>query len=88
LPIPYIAVTHRLAEGDNNEMSDLQPLVKLYPSTKPRLPSARMRRKVAIYFLAILIVSVMVIWFGFLGWGFVAILQRLLDGIKEFWTYL
>jgi hypothetical protein len=47
-----------------------------------------MRRKVAIYFLAILIVSVMIIWFGFLGWGFVAILQRLLDGIKEFWTYL
>jgi hypothetical protein len=69
-------------------MSDLQPSVKLYPSTKSGLSSARMRRKVAIYFLAILIVSVMIIWFGFLGWGVVAILQRLLDCIKEFWTYL
>jgi hypothetical protein len=47
-----------------------------------------MGRKVAIYFLAILIVSAMIVWFGFLGWGFIAILQRLLDCVKDFWTYL
>jgi hypothetical protein len=46
-----------------------------------------MRRKVAIYFLAALIVSVMIVWFGFLGWGFVAALQGLLDWVKDIWTY-
>jgi hypothetical protein len=45
-----------------------------------------MGRKVGIYFLAVLIVSAMVAWFVFLGWGFIAILQWLLDCIKNFWT--
>ena len=44
-------------------------------------------RKVAIYFLAALIVSVMIAWFGFLGWGFVAMLQRLSDYVKDLWTH-
>jgi hypothetical protein len=77
-----------LYNGGNNEMSDLRRSVKLqYASTKSRLSPARMRRKVAIYFLAALIVSVMIVWFGFLGWGFVAALQRLLDWVKDIWTY-
>jgi hypothetical protein len=68
-------------------MNNLQRSVKLQePSTKPRSSSAQTRRKVAIYFLAVLIVSAMIAWFGFLGWGFVAILQWLLDCIKNFWT--
>jgi hypothetical protein len=33
-----------------------------------------------------MIVSVMVVWFGFLGWGFISILQWLLDCIKSFWV--
>jgi hypothetical protein len=47
-----------------------------------------MGRKIAIYFLAILIVSVMIVWFGFLGWGVFSMLQGLLDCIRYFWTYL
>jgi hypothetical protein len=47
-----------------------------------------MGRKVAITFLAILIASVMIVWFGFLGWGVIAALQGLLDCIKDFWTHL
>ena len=43
-------------------------------------------RKVAIWALAILIVSVMIVWFSFLGWGIIAILQWLVDYIKNFWT--
>jgi hypothetical protein len=68
-------------------MNDLQRSVKLPdPSTKPRSSSAQMGRKVGISFLAVLIVSAMIAWFVFLGWGFIAILQWLLDCIKNFWT--
>jgi hypothetical protein len=48
------------------------------------LSSAKTGRKVAICFLAALIVSVMIVWLSFLGWGFIAMLQWLLDYIKNF----
>jgi hypothetical protein len=70
-------------------MNDLRRSAKLQDSsTKARLLSPQTGRRVAIYFLAALIVSVMIAWFGFLGWGFVAILQRLLDYVKDVWTHL
>jgi len=50
------------------------------------LSSAQASRKFAIGALAVLIVAVMIAWFGFLGWGLVAMLQWLLDCIKTFWT--
>jgi hypothetical protein len=43
--------------------------------------SAQTGRKVATWFLAIFIISVMIVWFAFLGWGVVAISQWLLDQI-------
>ena len=68
-------------------MNDLQRSVNSQnPAIKSRLSSAKTGRKVAIYFLAALIVSVMIVWLGFLGWGFIAMLQWLLDYIKNFWT--
>jgi hypothetical protein len=68
-------------------MNDLQRSVNSQnPAIKSRLSSAKTGRKVAIYFLAALIVSVMIVWLGFLGWGFIAMLQWLLDYIKYFWT--
>jgi hypothetical protein len=67
-------------------MNDLQRSAK-EPSTKARLSFPQTGRKVAIYFLAALIVSVMIAWFGFLGWGFVAMLQRLSDYVKDLWTH-
>jgi hypothetical protein len=72
-------------------MNDLQRSAKSRvelqtPASKPRLASAQARRKCAIGALAILIVSVMIVWFGFLGWGLVAMLQWLLDCIKIFRT--
>jgi hypothetical protein len=70
-------------------MNDLRRSAKLQASsTKARLLSLQTGRRLAIYFLAVLIVSVMITWFGFLGWGFVAILQRLLDYAKDVWTHL
>jgi hypothetical protein len=69
-------------------MNDLQRSAKLQDSsTKARLLSAQLGRRVAIYLLAALIVSAMIAWFGFLGWGFVAILQSLLDYVKDLWTH-
>jgi hypothetical protein len=41
---------------------------------------------VAIYLLAGVIVLVMIVWFGFLGWGAITMLQGLLDCIKSFWA--
>jgi hypothetical protein len=66
-------------------MNDLQRSVKSQsPAIKSQLPSAKTGRKVAICFLAALIVSVMIVWLSFLGWGFIAMLQWLLDYIKNF----
>lgn len=72
-------------------MSDLQPAVKQHvelkePSIKSGLSGTRLGRKVAIFLLVIVIVLAMVTWFGFLGWGVVAILRWLLDCIRNLWT--
>jgi hypothetical protein len=72
-------------------MSDLQPAVKQHvelqdPSIKSGLSGTRFGRKVAICVLAIVIVLAMIAWFGFLGWGVVAILRWLLDCTRNLWT--
>jgi hypothetical protein len=65
-------------------MNDLQRSVKSQnPAIKSQLSSAKMGRKVAICFLAALIVSVMIVWLSFLGWGFIAMLQWLLDYVRN-----
>jgi hypothetical protein len=68
-------------------MNDLQRSVSPQDTAiKSRLSSAKTGRKVAICFLAALIVSAMIVWLSLLGWGFVAMLQWMLDYIKNFWT--
>jgi hypothetical protein len=68
-------------------MNDLPRSVKLqHPPIRSRSSSAQRGRKVTIYFLATLIVSTMILWFGFLGWGFIAMSQGLLDFAREFWV--
>jgi len=65
-------------------MNDLQRSVKSQkPPIKSRL-SAQPGQKITICLLAALIVTVMIVWFSFLGWGFIAILQWLLDCVKNF----
>jgi hypothetical protein len=69
-------------------MNDLPRLVRLQdPLTRPRLSPAQTSRKLTIYFLAAMIVSTMIAWFGFLGWGFVAMSQTLLGIVKNSWTH-
>jgi hypothetical protein len=66
-------------------MNELQRSVKSQnPQIKSRL-SAQTGQKLSICLLAVLIVTAMIVWFSFLGWGFIAILQWLLDCIKNFW---
>jgi len=67
-------------------MNDLQRVQLQDPAIKPRLSRARTGRKVAICLLAVLIVSVMIAWLGFLGWGVVEMLQWLSSCIKNFWA--
>ena len=73
-------------------MNDSQRTIRSHvelqgPSAKSRFLSKQSGKKVAIYGLAILIVSVMAGWLGFLGWGFIAISQWLWDCIKNLWAY-
>ena len=67
-------------------MNDLQRVDLQDPAIKPRVSRARTGRKIVVCLLAILIVSVMIAWLGFLGWGVVEILQWLSAGLKNFWT--
>ena len=86
LLIRFVAVTHSLIKKTTiNEY--FQRLARMRnPSTNPRLSSAQTGRKLAIILLAVLIVSVMITWLGFLGWGVIAILQWMLYCVKNLWT--
>jgi hypothetical protein len=68
-------------------MNDLQRTTEMQdPSTNSPLSSAQTGRRLAVGLLAVLIISVMIVWFGFLGWGAVAILQWMLYCVKHLWT--
>jgi hypothetical protein len=59
-------------------MNDLQRSVKMPGRPGPsRLHPPQAGRKISICLLAAFIVSVMIVWLGFLGWGFIAMLQWL-----------
>jgi hypothetical protein len=45
-----------------------------------------MSKKVLIGLLAVVIVSTMVVWLGFLGWGIVEILRSIAVFVKTLWT--
>ena len=77
--------------NSGNRMNDFQRTIRPHvdlqnPSAKSRFLSKQSGRKVAIYGLAIFIVSVMAGWLGFLGWGFIAMSQWLWDFSKHLWT--
>ena len=69
-------------------MNDLPRAVRLQdPPTRIRVSSAQRGRRATIYFLATLIVSTMILWFGFLGWGFFAMSATLMDIVRNIWTH-
>jgi hypothetical protein len=64
-------------------MSKLQQSIQqLEPSTRSRSAVAQIGRQVTIYLLSAFIIVVMVVWFGFLGWGVFAFLQWLFEWFK------
>jgi integrase-like protein len=75
LLIRFVAVTRCYQCGNSLRRSKkMQNL-----STNSGMSSRQTGRKLAICLLAALIVSVMIVWFGFLGWGVIAILQWMLS---------
>jgi uncharacterized membrane protein len=67
-------------------MNDLRHIDLRDPTIKPRPSPARTGKKVIIGLLAVLLVSAMIAWLTFLGWGMVEILQWLSVWFKSFWT--
>jgi hypothetical protein len=68
-------------------MNDLQRSAKLpKPLDNDGLRSSQACRKVAICLLGALILSVMIVWFGVLGWGIIGLLQWTLNCLRNFWT--
>ncbi len=67
-------------------MNNLQPVDLQGARIKAQSLSTTMSRKVVIGFLATLIVSTMIVWLGFLGWGIVEILRSLAGWITSLWT--
>jgi hypothetical protein len=56
------------------------------PSIKPRLSLKPKGKNLVIILLAALLVTVMIAWLAFLGWGLVEILQRLAFWAADLWA--
>jgi hypothetical protein len=59
-------------------MNDLRR-IDLDSPIKARSAPERIGRTIGIWFLAAFIISVMIGWFGFLGWGAVAMVRWLIN---------
>jgi hypothetical protein len=59
---------------------------KSYSSIETRSASVPIGRKFATAFLAMLTVSVMIVWLSYLGWGVVALVQWILHHIISIWS--
>jgi hypothetical protein len=66
-------------------MSNLLPFNLQDPRVRPR-SSSRASRKMVIGLLIALIITVMIGWFGFLGWGMVEMLRALAILVGDLWT--
>jgi hypothetical protein len=67
-------------------MNHPRPIDLKDPRIGARPSSARTGKKFVVGLLVVLIVSVMITWVGFLGWGVVEILRTMLTGIGSLWT--
>jgi hypothetical protein len=58
----------------------------------PRVMVSRTRtpasRKVVIALLVALIITVMIVWFGLLGWGVIELLRSIAGGLGRLWAKL
>jgi hypothetical protein len=58
--------------------------IELESSIRAKPSRERIDRKVGTWFLAAFIISVVIAWFGFLGWGTVSLAQWLIEHIRSF----
>ena len=59
---------------------------ELHNQAKGRFSLTGARRGLSIALLIVLIVSVMIAWFGFLGWGLIELLRSLVGFVKHLWS--
>ena len=62
--------------------------VGLHNQAKVRFSRPGARRGLFVWFLIVLIVSVMIAWFGFLGWGLIELLRSLIGFAKYLWSII
>ena len=63
------------------------PRVGPYSSFEARSASGPIGRKLAAAFLATFMASAMIVWYGFLGWEVVALVQWVLHLIGSMWSH-
>lgn len=59
---------------------------RLHNQAKERISFAGARRWLAIGLLVVLIVSVMTVWFGLLGWGLIEGMRSLAGFVQHLWS--
>jgi hypothetical protein len=79
------AIDHHASTG-NTRMNNLKPFDWHNLRIKSGHSAARTSKKIAICFLAVLIATVMIVWFAFLGWGAIEIIRSAAVGLKKLWT--
>ena len=84
----FVAVTDHYASNSDKRMNNLRPVDLHDPEIKARSSSMWTTRRDVIGLLFILIIVVMVAWFGFLGWGMLEILRLATAYTKKLWTML
>jgi hypothetical protein len=67
-------------------MNNLSPVDLKDPRIKTQPSSGRAVRNLLIALLIVLIVSVMIVWIGFIGWGVVEVLKAIGIWIRNLWT--
>jgi len=59
--------------------------VRLHNQTRARFLLSGVRHGLSIGLLVVFIMSVMIAWFGFLGWGLIEFLRSLIGLVKYLW---
>jgi hypothetical protein len=78
--------SHRLT--DQVEPMNRHQQARLHNPAKARFSLSGARRALSIGLLIAFIVSVMIAWFGFLGWGLIEFLRSLIGFVQYLWSLL
>lgn len=68
-------------------MNNLRP-ADLQDHGRARVASTRIGRKIAVGSLTVVVLLVMTVWLGFLGWGTLEILRGIWTWITKLWAWV